>query len=610
MAYDTFGADAGLGAITQRVQSIKDEWRKRDYSAALIRSVLAGDWEKVAPGAFTEDYPAPMVANRIKVMSKDNAASLAPLPSVNCASTNAMSEPARKRADDRTKIANSYIRYSNLAAQHTDFATHLVSYGMGVYFIEPDFDAKMPKIRVRNGSNVYAVWNGQGETVCAFEEFCVSWYELAAQFEGAEAAMKASQKSEGSKITVVRYSDKKRTVVYLPECGNHILTQYAAPIPGECQYVCVPLPGEGTSFSGVPAGQFDDLVWPLMADHEFRMLALEAASKAVQAPLAVPPDVTDIPYGPDAVIRTQQPQNVRRVATEVPNTAFAASELIRQDLAVGGMSPEGRTGNIQASVITGKGVEALSAGYSNQIANYQLMIAFGLEQALRKSFKMDEHLWGNVDKSVQGTEQGAPFSLKYRPSKAIAGDYSVEISYGFLSGMAPNNALIFVLQAQAAGLISRDFAARNLPVGMNVSEQMHQIEIETVRNSLLQMIAGLAQGVGGFMMQGQDPAPIIRGIASITAGIKKGKAIEDLVSDVFAPEPPPAPAAPGSEAAPEGAAPGEAGGGGPSTSLTPGSQAMGPNDRPDLSMLFAGMSSGGQAVLQGGVSRQNPVQGQ
>ena len=602
---------AGLDAIVRRVKSVKDEWIRRDYGATLVRSVLAGDWEKVAPGAFTEDYPAPMVANRIKVMSRDVAASLAPLPAINCASTNAMKEAAKNRADVRTKVANAYVKASNLAAQHTDFATHFNTFGLGVYFIEPDFDERTPKIRVRNGSNVYAIWNGQGETVVAFEEFCLSWHELLVQFPSAEAALKASSKAEGSKVTVVRYSDRKRTVVYLPECGNHVLVDYAAPVPGECQYVCVPLPGEGTSFTGVPKGSYDDLVWPLMADHEFRMLALEAASKAVQAPIAVPPDVTDIPYGPDAVIRTQQPQNVRRVATEVPNSAFAASQLIREDLAVGGMSPESRTGNIQASVITGKGIEAASAGFSSQIANMQLMLAFGLEQAIRKCFKMDEHLWGEVEKTIAGTDQGTPFVLKYRPAKAISGDYAVDISYGFMSGMAPNNALVFVLQAQAAGLLSRDFAARQLPIGMNVSEEFHQIDLETLRNSLMQSIAALGQAIPGMVMNGQDPTAIIRGISQIADGIKKGRQLEDLVATVFAPEPPPAPEpAPGSEPGVAGA-PGEAaGGGGPAApaGLNPQAAALGPNDRPDLNMLFAGLSSAGNPVLQGGVSRQNPVQ--
>lgn len=597
----------GLDAVTRRVNSIKNNWARRDYAATLMRAVLAGEWDKVAPGVFSEDYPAPMVANRIKVMSRDVAASLAPLPSVNCASTNAMSAAAQKAASDRSRIANSYIEASNLAAQMTDFATAFNSFGLGVFFIEPDLDAKAPRIRVRKGSNAYAIWNAQGETVVGFEEFCLSGDELIAQFPASARAIKQHGDNTGRMIEVIRYSDKERTVAYLPSCGNHLLLDYPAPIPGECQYVAIPLPGEGGSFSGAPRGAYDDLVFPLMADHEFRMLALEAASKAVQAPLAVPVDVADVPYGPDAIIRTANPQSVRRVPTEIPQAAFAAGQLIREDLAVGGMSPEARTGNIQASVITGKGIEAASAGFSSQIANAQSMIAFAIQQAVRKCFKMDEHLWGNVEKQIDGVEQGAPFSLKYTPKKAIAGKYSVDVSYGFLSGMAPNNALVFILQAQAAGLISRDFAARQLPVGMNVPDEFHKIDLETLRNSIMQGLAALASAIPNMVMQNQDPSPIIRGISEIAAGIKKGQQLEDLVAKVFAPEPPPAPAAPGSDGS-LGESPGGAPGGGLSQGEQPTSP-LGPTDRPDLAQFFSGISAAGAPVLTGGVSVMNPVIG-
>lgn len=614
MDYEHQSPDTGMSRVYSRVKSVQEKWQLRDSSAAQMRAVLAGDWEKVAPGAFTDDYPAPMVANRIKVMSRDVAASLAPLPSINCAAYNSASDAAKKFAEKRGRIATSYVDGSDLDAHMTDFATTFNTFGLGVFFVEPDVKAKAPRIRVRNGADVYCVWDAQGRTAWAFEEFCLPAYEVSALFPGSTEYLESAGKTEGV-VKVVRYSDKERTVAYLPECKNHILIDYAAPIPGESQYVCVALAGEGDTFTGVPRGAYDDLVYPQMADHEFRMLQLEAASKAVQAPLAVPADVVDVPYGPDALIRTQNPQNIRRVGTEIPQGAFAASQLIREDLAVGGMSPESRTGNIQASVITGKGIEAASAGYSSQIANAQIMIAFALEQAIQKCFKMDEHLWGRTKKSVQGTEQGAPYILDYTPSKDIKGVHSVEINYGFLSGMAPNNALVFVLQAQAAGLISRDFAARQLPVGMNVNEEFNKIDIETMRNSLMQGMSALAQSLPQMIQNGMDPTQVVHALAQIVVGKQKGKAIEEVVSDVFAPKPPPP--APGTEpgvasdTAPD--APGsDAGGGSPLApdGLVAGSQSLGPNDRPDLSMLFAGLSSAGNPVLQGGVSRQNPAIGQ
>ena len=595
--------------IAARVKSLKERYQIRDLKSQTVRSVKSGEWEKVAPGAFTDDYPAPMVANRIEVMSRDVSASLAPLPAINCAASSSLADAAKKFAEKRSKIANAYVKGSNLEAFQTDAAASYNDYGMLVYFIEPCLDEKMPRIRVRDSSQVYAEWSVDGRVLWAFEEFCLTPGQLIDLYPQAQAYLKLHNQLEAREVVVVRYSDRKQTCVFLPECGNYELVCYKAPIPGRSQFVAVMRPG---AIDGCPRGAYDDLVYPQIADHEFRMLQLEGASKAVQAPLAVPQDVTDVPYGPDAVIRTNQPQNVRRVATEIPNSAFAASQMIREDLAVGGMSPEARTGNIQASVITGKGIEAASAGYSSQIANAQIMIAFALEQAIECCFLMDEHLWGNVSKEIRGVEQGSPFSMKYKPSKDIAGDTTVEISYGFLSGMAPNNALVFILQAQAAGLISRDFAARNLPVGMNVSEEFHKIDIETMRNSLMQGMSALAQSLPGMVQNGMDPTQIVKALAEIVRGKQKGKPIEDVIAEVFAPEPPPpAPGEPQAGADSGAAAPGsDAGGGNPLSPQQAAIATEGPSGRPDLAQFFAGVGPTGDAQLAGRVSRMNPVQGQ
>jgi hypothetical protein len=595
--------------VAERVKALKQRFLTRDIKAQTVKHVKAGKWEKVAPGAFTEDYPAPMVANRIEVMSRDVSASLAPLPSINCAATSSLSESAKKFAEKRSKIANAFIKGSNLEAFQTDAAFSYNDFGMLVYFIEPDLDEKMPRIRVKDSSGVYAEWGPDGRVVRAAEVYCLPPSVIVNLYPHAEKYLKDAHKMDAQQVEVVQYSDRKQTVAYLPECGDYILLQYDAPIPGRCQYVAVMRPG---ATNGVPRGAYDDLVYPQIADHEFRMLALDAASQSVQGPIAVPSDVTDVPYGPGAIVRSQSPEKIRKIGIEIPQAAFAAGQLLREDLAVGGMSPEARTGNIQASVITGKGIEAASAGYSSQIANAQIMIAFALEQAVECCFLMDEELWGEVTKEIKGVEQGSPFTMSYKPAKDIKGDHTVEISYGFLSGMAPNNALVFILQAQAAGLISRDFAARQLPVGMNVNEEFHKIDIETMRNSLMQGMSALAQSLPGMVQNGMDPTQIVKALAEIVRGKQKGKQIEDVIAEVFAPEPPPP--APGSEpaaASDSAAAPGGAGGGNPlgNPSLTPGSQSLGPNDRPDLATFFAGLSSAGNPVLQGGVSTMNPVVG-
>lgn len=602
-----------LEKIAAKVQDLQQHWASRDAETSKLRALRSGDWEAIAPGAFSEEYPAPMVANRIDVMARDTAASLSALPTVSCSAAGGASDAKKKAAEMRTKIANHYVGFSNLDAHQTDAADSYNYYGMLVYFVEPDLVNKKPVIRVRNGGNVYAVWDSWGDTAVAAEEWETTQFTLIDQYPNLANLLETTGGATEN-IKVIRYSDRKRTVIFLPDHGNHILAEYAAPIPGKCQYVCVPRPsGTGATFDSVPRGAYVDLIYPQMARHEFTQLMLEAAYKAVQAPTVVPADVTSVPYGPDAVIPTQNPAGVGRLRMDVPQAAFQAMQTLDQDMAIGGMSPEARTGNIQASVITGKGIEAASAGFSAQIASAQTMIAFAMRLAVQRCFAMDEHLWPNTKREIRGIENGIPFVGSYVPSKDIKGDHSVEVTYGFMLGMAPNNALVFLLQASAAGLVSKDFAARQLPVGVNPVEEQRKIMLEQLQNTTVQAVASLAGAIPQFVLNGQDPMPIINALAEIQKGIQKGESLEDLVVKVFAPEPAPAqPAAPSPEeqlaALMGGGAPPEGGGGGISSMAENGAMpSKGPGDRPDLAQFFSGMSAAGNPVLTGGVSRMDPI---
>jgi len=195
----------------------------------------------------------------------------------------------------------------------------------------------------------------------------------------------------------------------------------------------------------------------------------------------------------------------------------------------------------------------------------------------------------------------------------------VDVQYGFLAGLDANRALVYVLQAQGAGLLSRDFAMRQFPANINVAEEAKKIELEHMRDSLVQALSAVGQSLPQLIANGQDPSPIVRAIAAVTDNIKKGKPIEQVIVDVFAPPPPPAPAqgAPGAPTSP-GAGPGGsdagAAGGFQDSGLPPNLRGNiateGPNGRPDLQTMFAGLTASGNPSLRAGVSRMDPVYGQ
>ena len=128
------------------------------------------------------------------------------------------------------------------------------------------------------------------------------------------------------------------------------------------------------SIDGEMRGQFDDVLGIQLLRNRFALLAMEAAEKSVQSPIVLPSDVNELEMGGDAVIRTANPAGVRRVDLNIPPGAFTEQALLQQELRTGTRYPEGRTGNIDASIITGQGVQALMGGFDTQVKSAQAIV--------------------------------------------------------------------------------------------------------------------------------------------------------------------------------------------------------------------------------------------
>ncbi len=523
--------------IAQKVAGLKARNAGRDARMGDITAVRKGQMAAIAPDMFPEGMSQPMIANFVDVAARDLAEVLAPLPSLNCSTTNITSDKAKQFADKRTLIANNYIQNSRLQTQMYQGADWYLTYGFLPIVVEPDTDSGLPRIRVENPMGSYPEFDRYNRCVSFTKRYVKTLGELVVDFPEYESQLVGRQGRDmsdyNSLVELVRYRDKDQEVLFVPARGNLLLRRIENPLKEILIRVAFK-PG----IDDEPRGQFDDIMWVQLARARFSLLAMEAAEKSVQAPLAVPSDVQEFAFGPDAVLRSQNPQGIRRVGLELPTGAFTEQALLQQEMRLGARYPEGRTGNLDASIITGSGVQALMGGFDTQIKAGQQVLADTLEDVIALCFKVDESLF-DFDKTVRGLHQGAPYEIKYRPSKDIKGDHSVEVRYGLMSGLDPNRALIFSLQALGAGLVSKDFVMRELPWSMNVSKEQERIDIEKNRDALNAAIGALSQAIPAMASQGADPTPMIEKIAKVIDARRNGKAIEDAVLDVFKPEPPP-----------------------------------------------------------------------
>jgi len=597
----------------------KTRYTDRDNRMQNVLAVRQGRMRDVFPDLFPDGpFDRGIVANMVDVAARDLAEVLAPLPSLNCSSNKMVSDAARNFADKRTRIVNGYMMFSDVQQQMYTAADRYFTYGFVPSIIEIDTDERMPRIRFMDSIGAYPIFDRWGQISAGFFSFYKSVDELSAMYP--ELIDKIKRPTSGNEqVEVVRYHDKYVDMLFMPSRENIVLESVKNPI-GQCLLQWTQRPGVDSDMHG----QFDDVLAVQVAKARFALLSLEAAQKSVQAPIVLPPDAQELALGPDAVIRTANGEKVRRVPIEVPQSAFAQQGMLDQELRSGSRYPDARNGNIDSSVVTGRGVQALMSGFDTQIRTGQSMFANTITKLVQTALEVDEKLWPTESKSVRGNADGTPYEIKYTPEKDIKGDYTVDVQYGLMAGLDPNRALVFGLQARGDKLISRDFLRRQMPFALNATEEEQRVDIEEMRDALKQAVAGYAQAIPALAQAGQDPGEILSRLSQIILGRQRGKAIEEIVSEAFAPQempPPPGVEQSGAEASgmvgtpgevPPGGAGGEGGLPGMSDSglmrgVAPGQAGMPAGGRPDLQMLLAGLGSGGQANLQANISRRMPI---
>jgi hypothetical protein len=332
--------------------------------------------------------------------------------------------------------------------------------------------------------------------------------------------------------------------------------------------------------------------------------------------------VPSVPHGPGATIRTANPQGVGRVPLNVPPDAYRQQQILDQEMRMGSRFPEARTGNVDASIVTGKGVNALMSGYNSQIRGHQAMWAAALTEVIATCFEVDEAIFSGYEKTLRGTINGTPYTIQYRPETVIDGDHTVDVTYGLMAGLDPNQALVFGLQARAEKLISRDLLRRNLPMELDPDQEQQKVDLEDLEESAKQAIQGLAQSIPALAASGQDPSQPMMALAAVIEQRQKGTPMSEAVANVFAPPPPPEPtpeqmmmeagmagAQAGMEqaAAEQGQLPPGLGPEGTVTGVPPGMAGTNPGGRPDLQLLLAGIDTRGRPNMQAGVSRMRAV---
>ena len=594
--------------LAGELSRLKSKFAGRDARMAkLAMARKPGGLAQVYPDLFPSEgmLQEPMVANMVDIAARDLAEVIAPLPSFNCASSLNVTDRQRKFAEKRTKIANGYVDASDLQIHSYTGADQYGSYGFLPGRVRLDFERKTPVIQLLDPMGCYYIRDQWDRVVRFYESRQLDADDAINQYPEMASIIRQNGRAN-SRVELVRFIDDQWEGLFTPLGDGQMVRLVRNPV-GRCMVHIFARPG----LDDESIGQFDDVLAVQVAKARFALLALEGAQKAVEAPIAMPQDVQELALGPDAILRSAFPEKIRRVDINLPQTAFMQQAQLDAELRQGARYPEARTGNSDASIITGRGVQALMGGWDTQIKTAQAMFAHGYAKLLSWCFEADEKVWPSAEKTLRGNANGTPYEIKYVPSRDIKGDHTIEVQYGLLAGLNPNQALVFGLQARGDKLISRDFLRRQMPFQLDATQEEQKLDTEELRDALKEAIAGYAASIPALASQGQDPGQVLERVAMIIADRQKGTAIEESVSKAFAPEEP--------ETGPETMAEGgmeEPGMGGLPPGLdpaglmqgvAPGQQAMGPGGSPDLMTLMASVGSRGGGQMDAGIRRRLPI---
>lgn len=559
-----------------------------------VIAIRKGDYETVAPGLFnTAEFDRPLVANLIDTTARDIAEVMAPLPSFNCSSASLSSEADQRRQDLRGAIANSYVQNSRLQDQMFEGADRYGSFGFMAYMVEPDFDEQMPVIRVSKNATAHYTTDYRGRCKEFFEVGMMTAAQLKAEFPECASMLrdKYGAACEPNRMfEVARHYDDDATSLVLLE-PNCILSQVKNRV-GRCLVRIVERP----NVTGATRGQFDDVIWVQVARALVQMYTMNAIEQSVNAPIAMPKDVQEFEIGPFTTIQSENPQNIGRVNLQLQPGLFPESQILAQEQRTGSRYPEGRSGSIDASIITGQGVQALMGTFDTQVQTFQRLNASALEDVMEMCFRVDEAYWPNLKKTRRIKDNGAPREFDYVPSKDIKGNHTIDVSYGAIAGLDPNRGLVFVLQALAGGLIAKSTARKSLPVDLNPVAEERQIAIEQMDDAVAATFTQLPLAIPQMAAMGQDPREMALQIAKLRKLLGNGKSPVEAMEAVFAPKQTDQPPVDPMQQALQQA---QAGG--------PGLPGQGSGGASDLLMSLASMTPGGQPNLQSAVSRRTPI---
>jgi hypothetical protein len=439
-------------------------------------------------------------------------------------------EAPRKRAEKRERIVTAYDEYDRLELQLPQVGRWLPGYGFSVWTIStqmsPDgyvypcaqlrdpYDAYPGEWGVRQQPEELAICRriSPVEAERRYPKYAqqISTVSRGRDRVGGGILLSSSsgwENQTGRGLELVEYYDKDGTHILLPKIEARV-DFHPNPISTPAFVVA-----KRYAFNNL-IGQYDHAIGPMGAHAKLSILYLTSMQDNVFAPTDISGDF-DGQYkrGRFAVNRLAPNTQVTRPVSNIPYQAFEGLNRIERDIRNIIRYPIQDDGNSPLNFATGAGLEELQAGVTAEVAEYQKIFRYALQDLDAKRLEWDEAVSPDTRKPLAGLKLGVPHTESYVPSKDIKGNWKTSREYGFMSGFDEPQKIVAGGQMMTMGLLDR-LTFQEKITGLKDIPRINERQLDDKMRDVLH------QGLLAAASQ-NDPKAMMIAVDSLPAGPEK-----------------------------------------------------------------------------------------
>ncbi|MEM9605890.1 MAG: hypothetical protein AAGA99_00615 [Actinomycetota bacterium] len=497
-----------MSLAIEHFPKVFSDWRARyehrDTRIELIHDIVTGNWAAYDPD---EEELRNRSANYIQVAIEDTAEAGGLLPSLRVRPSRDQSR-MKSQASRMERVGISYLEASKWDLMIPETIMQMEATGFGVWTITPDFEQRIPLIERRDSRTCYpepGFRPGDAVRRCMFvRQVYLTQMPLDHQIMLQEFAdTERSRGSEDLEITLVDYYDEDEYVLaaLISNKANYFASQVSY-IPVELERVshglsvCPVVIGSRFALDGEFRGQYDQVIEPLIAHSRLLGTMMDYADQAVFSDVWVKDLIGDMPWGGGGFIQLGPNGQIGRVPPAVSSLDVQRDlDHLENAIHIGGRYPKSRPGDVDQSIVSAKGIEAMAGVMNTKLRTYHTLLKHMLERSLRIAFEMDRKRFPGV-KSAAGLLRNQEFMIEYDARRDIDEKHHVTIEYGLGLGRTASESAVLQIQYLQNEIISKELVQEGVEGVNDVGREQARIDAEQIRSIMWARTLQLSEAGG------------------------------------------------------------------------------------------------------------------